>query len=415
MMLGFRMFRRQPPSSPSRATVLHRRASLKFSKTGIVYIGMMLFMGVAAINSQANLLFGMFGLMIGVLLISGVISRLVLRGLSLHRALPDHACVGEPITVSYQVTNTKKFWPSLSVVLAELDGVEGFTKQPHCFLLHAAPQVTASIPALLIPKRRGLHTLNRYQLITSFPFGFVKRSVIGRQKSELLVYPPLAEVSRKLLAICRSADNTGEMSRPQPGGADEFYGVKEYRAGDNPRWIYWRRSARSGTLVSKEMTRVSPPRVLLMVDTFVPARTLDEHALVERVIAMAGSLAAAALDQGLSVGLCAWDAKWVLIPPMRGKRHKADLLSFLARLPLNTSHEPREMVRHVRPALKNGTTPVLFTPHDESLGVEDVRGGLVAVPADSHRARTWFNFDPQIDFLDCMPVNHEPLSDPNRR
>ena len=42
---------------------------------------MMMFMGLAAMNSQANLLFGVFGLMIGILLVSGVISRIVLRAL----------------------------------------------------------------------------------------------------------------------------------------------------------------------------------------------------------------------------------------------------------------------------------------------------------------------------------------------
>jgi len=373
---------------------------------------MMLFMGVAAINSQANLLFGMFGLMVGVLLISGVISRLVLRGLILHRALPDHACVGEPITVGYELTNTKRFWPSLSVVLAELDGVEGFARQPHSFLLHAAPQMMASVPTVLIPKRRGLHTLDRYQLITSFPFGFVKRAVIGRRKDELLIYPPGAEVSRKLLAMCRSADSSGEMSRPQPGGADEFYGVKEYRPGDNPRWIYWRRSARAGTLVSREMTRVSPPRVLLLVDTLVPERTLEEHALVERSIAMAASLAAVALDQGLLVGLCVWSGKWVVVQPTRGKRHKSEVLSLLARLPLNTSHGLGEMALHMRPGLRNGTTPVLFTAHDESLGVQEVHGGLVAVPADSPRAKAWFKFDPKADFIAAMPDDHRPPLEP---
>ena len=369
---------------------------------------MMLFMGGAAINSQANLLFGMFGLMIGVLLISGVISRMVLRGLSLSRELPDHACVGEPITVRYQLTNTKRFWPSLSVALAELDGVESFAKQPESFLLHAGPRMTASVPMVLIPKRRGLHALNRYQLITSFPFGFVRRALTARQKDELLIYPPPAEVNRKLLAICRSADNSGEVSRPRPGGADEFYGVKEYRAGDNPRWIYWRRSARAGTLVSREMTRVSPPRILLLVDTLMRQRTLEEHELVERSIAMAASLAAAALDQGLSVGLCVWSGKWVLVQPMHGKRHKTEILSLLARLPLNVSHGLEEMSLHMRPGLRNGTTPVLFTPHDESLGVQEVHGSLVAVPADSPRASSWFKFDPKIDFVAAMPADHEP-------
>ena len=61
--------------------------------------------------------------------------------------------------------------------------------------------------------------------------------------------------------------------RPRRGGQDEFYGVKEYRTGENPRHIYWRRSARTGVLVAKEMTQVSPPKLLLLVDTNVDNAT----------------------------------------------------------------------------------------------------------------------------------------------
>ena len=65
------------PSNPS-ATPVRRKPSLDFSITGLVYCSMMMFLGLAAVNTQANLLFGVFGLMIGVLLISGIISRAVL-------------------------------------------------------------------------------------------------------------------------------------------------------------------------------------------------------------------------------------------------------------------------------------------------------------------------------------------------
>src|SRR5262245_64608854 len=108
-------------SDPLTTPVRHR-PSLDFSLTGLIYISMMLFMGLAAMNSQANLLFGVFGLMIGILLVSGVISRFVLRGLEVHRAFPEHGIVGQTLTCTYEFTNTKRFWPSLSVTVAELDG-----------------------------------------------------------------------------------------------------------------------------------------------------------------------------------------------------------------------------------------------------------------------------------------------------
>jgi uncharacterized protein (DUF58 family) len=269
--------------------------------------------------------------------------------------------------------------------------------------------MTAAVPMVLVPKRRGLHVLSHYQLITSFPFGFVRRAVTRSVNNNFLIYPPLAEVSPKLLSMCRSADTSGEQSRPQPGGADEFYGVKEYRAGDNPRWIYWRRSARSGKMVSKLMTQVSPPRVLLLVDTFVAERTPEGHAAIERCIAMAASLAVAAIDQGLSVGLCTWSDGWALVQPTRGKRHKDELLSLLSRLALNTTHDLPEVLESAQQVLQSGTTPVLFTPRKSEPGIEDNgRRGMLVIPADSHRARAWFRFDPGVDFQTCMPAEQQP-------
>src|SRR5205809_779837 len=161
------------------ATLVRRRPSLDFSITGLIYCSLMMFMGLAAINSQANLLFGVFGLMIGVLLVSGVISKRVLKKLAVHRILPESAVVGQPVVLTYEFTNQKRFWPSLSVGLGELDGVDAFVKQPFCYMLHTAPGMTAVVPLEVIPRRRGLHQLDRYQISTSFPFGFIKRAVIG--------------------------------------------------------------------------------------------------------------------------------------------------------------------------------------------------------------------------------------------
>ena len=331
---------RVPQSSLPGVTVVCFRPGLDFSGTGLMYCCMMVFMGVAALNSQANLLFGVFGLMIGVLLISGIISRAVLRRLSVRRELPPHGVVGQPMRVTYEITNGKKHWPSLSVTLIELDGVQGFVAQPQCYLLHAAPGMTARIPVEFTAKRRGLYEFDHYQLATSFPFGFVKRAVPGRQKDLIEIYPALAKVDRRLLGLCRSADTSGAPMRPRPGGADEFYGVKEHRPGDNPRWIYWRRSAHTNKLVSKQMTEVAPPRLLLLVDTSIPEPAkirppATAQTLVERTIAMAASLAAAALDDGLSVGLCAYTGPGPRVEgdPADARKKSARRLALAARPP----------------------------------------------------------------------------------
>lgn len=402
-----------PPTSTQprpRLTVVRKKPSIDFSVTGLVYCTMMMFLGLAAVNSQANLLFGVFGLMVGILLISGVFSRMVIRKLTIRRELPAHGTVGQRMGLQYHVENRKRFWPSMSVTLAELDGAEAFTRQPQAYLLHVTAKSSTTISTELLAKRRGLHELNRYQLITSFPFGFVRRAIYGSGRETLLILPAVGLVDQKVIAMCRSAESSGAMIRPRPGGTDEFYGVKDYRRGENPRWIYWRRSARTGALVTKEMTHVSPPRILLLVDTYIADRTLEAHESVERAIAMAASLASSALEQGLPIGLIAWSGDgWTHIPANRGKRHRLDMLTLLARLPLNTTRPQKELLDESRKHQKSGTTLVLMTPQDVRLSLaEAARGSLVALSANHVGMQSYFKFDKRVDFMSCMPFDQQP-------
>jgi uncharacterized protein (DUF58 family) len=398
--------RRPPRRDAGPATPVRRRPSVDFSLTGLIYCAMMMFMGLAAINSGANLLFGVFGLMIGILFISAIICRLVLAGLKVERVIPEYAAVGQNATIQYNFLNRKRIWPSLSVALAELDGAEAFTQQPQAYVLHVAPGKSAAVPVLIVPKRRGLHKLTNFQISTSFPFGFVKRALVGRADDSILIYPALADVSPRLLSLCRSAERGGANMQPRRNGADEFYGVKEFRPGESPRLIYWKRSARTGELVSKEMVQISPPRLLILVDSFIESPTLAEHVTVEKAIAMAASLASRAMDSGMAVGLCAWSGDWTAIAPQRGKRHCRDVLAALAALPINRTAPASELVKQAKDMALEPVTSVLFTPRPVEMGLGDrVRGGMVLVSVESDQARSWFRFDPSVDFLRCMPAD----------
>jgi uncharacterized protein (DUF58 family) len=391
------------------AGALRRKPAVDLSLGGLLYVGMMLFMVMAAMNTKHNLLYAMVGLMGGVLVVSLFVSRLVLRKIEVHRELPDHAIVGQPATVEYQFRNRKGYWPSLSVSITELDSPKAFTRPPQAYVLHAAAGMTATVPARLVPTRRGVQSLERYEMATSFPFGFIKRAIERQRKDSLLVYPAMAQVEPRLLERCISEEFTSSRMRPRPGGADEFYGVKEFREGDNPRLINWRRTARTGTVVANEMTRVSPPRLVVLVDTHLRDRGSAEHALVERAIATAASVVDHALSRGMAVGLHAWAGHVLGISPSRGKRHRRELLTALARLPINTDCPPEKLLGSAHDSLRGGATAVIVTPHELELGLASLgRGRCIVLSLSSPLVRDAVRFDPSIDFAACMPLDQQP-------
>ncbi|MFN4242017.1 MAG: DUF58 domain-containing protein [Tepidisphaerales bacterium] len=452
------------------ATLVKRKPRWDFSIAGLMYVTMTMFMGIAAMNTQANLLFGVFGLMLSVGLVCFVISRLMLTGLTVRRLLPDAAVVGVPVAVGYEFHNGKRFWPSMSVQVSELDGVQAFVQQPHAYLLHAAAGTSAAVKVEVTPKRRGVYSLGAYQVSTGFPFGFVKRAVTRYQADSLVIFPPLAEVDGRLLRWLRSSETAGVTVRPQRGGEDEVYGVKEYRGGENPRLIHWKRSARTGQLVAREMTRVSPPRVMVVVDTWRADDAAGSVAAAERAVAVAASLASELLEQGLLVGLAAVQGddnaagdgaddaaaanvgrddgdglagsavggggRVVLMQPNRGKRHRRDVLSVLARLETGPDVSVDALMSRVMRTVRAGTTLVLVTsrglagPAGGTPGVggaaeaatggglrwggdgpswamwsgrQQGHDGVVVLNVMSPLARAWFRFSPTVDFSLTMP------------
>ena len=305
----------------------------------------------------------------------------------------------------YEITNSKRFWPSLSVSLAELDGAEGFARQPQCYLLHAAAGMTASVPADLLPKRRGLHELNRYQLGTGFPFGFVKRAVINSHSDRVLIYPALAAVDRRLVAMCRAAELSGATVRPQPGGADEFYGVKEFRSGENRRLIYWRRSRphRNPGFQGNDprrSTAAAPACRYLSgrADHSIrrAGRASHRHGRLARVGGPGRGDASGArlLERALARGCAA-----------RGKQQRTEILSAFAPLSSNHERELSELLEECHSLIRPGVTPVLFTPRNVQLGlIEEARGAMLVISSSIASAQAYFRFDPGVNFRSCMPA-----------
>lgn len=392
----------------AQVTPVYRRPGFDFSMTGLVYASIMAFMGLAAVNLQASLLFGVFGLMIGIVLISGIISKLVLKRIAVRRLLPDQATVGRTTLMHYSVINQKRVWASFSVTIAELDGAQSFRRQPQSYLLHAAPGQSAAITSEVIPKRRGMLQFDHYQLSTSFPFGFIKRAIVRRHADPLLVFPPMARVDPKLLTQFKSAEMTGNNLRPKPHGSDEFYGLRDYRPGESPRLIDWKRTARTGRLISREMTQVSPPRIVVVVDTHNPDSSAARANHVERSIAQAASLIDVALDAGLAVGLVVRGTHWSVMSANRGKRHKRELLTVLAMLPDAGSQRVDDATAALGQAsaiANQMTTLVLFTGGAASnLNQAGRRGGGISIGAVSDVAKRWFDFDPSIDFDVAGPL-----------
>jgi uncharacterized protein (DUF58 family) len=314
----------------------------RVTASGIIFVAITGFVCIAAINSGTNLLYLALGLMVGGFVVSAVISRISLAGLEVQRIMSDHVVARETADIHYQLTNKKRYWPCFAIRIMEAVPKErrGLLEAPTGYALHVPALKSVIVPTRLLAVRRGRIELSDIYLTCSFPFGFVEYSITVTHRQDLVVYPRIGTLSRHLALRCLDATESGTMTSGVRRGNDEFYGVREYRSGDNMRSIHWRSSARMGELMIREMANNAPPQmiVVLNVRRWRTMGTAEER--VERAVEVAASLLCYAFMENFAVALAIAGTSDDTPPkPQMGRESRSMLLHRLATLNIEDVQE----------------------------------------------------------------------------
>lgn len=142
--------------------------------------------------------------------------------------------------------------------------------------------------------RRGVYRWEKLTLSCRYPFGLFRRRLRFDHPHEIVVLPQLGTLHQSRL---RQLLNPPPRPTPQPRrrlsrrslAPADFYGVRDFRPGDSPRWIHWRTSARMGTPMVREFEETPIEHLIVIVDPWLPAaarglweRLRDEFDAVRR-------------------------------------------------------------------------------------------------------------------------------------
>ncbi len=299
-----------------------RGITWRLPRAGQGFLIMTLVMLLAAWNSGMNLLYLLAGGLISFLLLSIFFSARNLRGLEVNCEAPSAVHRGENVAVMVRVENHKPVLPTISlhIELAESPGhsVGYLVKLP------ARKAGVVRINALF-PKR-GVFPPPPVDLVTTFPFGLIETRLRVHDSAEVVVYPRVRAVRPAALDAARGS---GDVPRLVRGLGDEFFGLREYVAGDDLRHVAWRISARMGELVVKEMAHETSRYVLFVFDARERYALPDFEDRFEEAIELVASLGATLLNRQYRVGLLTAGEH---LPEEEGKAQAKRLLEMLARL-----------------------------------------------------------------------------------
>jgi uncharacterized protein (DUF58 family) len=234
---------------------------LKTTRQGKVFILVTVGVGIAAINTANNLLFLVLGFMLSLIVISGILSETVLRGIEIRRRLPTLPWAGEPCPIEITVENAKRI-PSYCLEIQDLSS--NFVINRRCFFLKVSGRKSQSTTYHCVFPRRGMYHFTGYKVITRFPFSLFAKSYFYEAPDDFVVAPRKVPPRRPPESEWEHGEDvTGrEPDRLDPEPAL----MHPYNPGDDVRRINWKLSARRHRLVVTEGVKHARRQINLLFD-----------------------------------------------------------------------------------------------------------------------------------------------------
>ncbi|MCB9666902.1 MAG: DUF58 domain-containing protein [Myxococcales bacterium] len=235
----------------------------RLTTEGKVFIAIACIVGLAAVNTGNNLVYLVFGLMLTLMLLSGLLSEFTLRGVSVTRVLPPYIYARLPALMQIALRNHKRWLSSYSLKVSEAE--QGTSAQAPVYFGWLGPHSTQRQGYAVVFERRGPSKRLGLWLTSSFPFGLVEKSQFIPSALEHLVFPePRAPLRyhRRPFAVAHE-----RVWAAGPGQGDEIVGIREYQRGDAASSIHWRRSASLGALVTRERSAQDEDMLSITIDT----------------------------------------------------------------------------------------------------------------------------------------------------
>ncbi|MEM7128167.1 MAG: DUF58 domain-containing protein [Chloroflexota bacterium] len=222
---------------------------------------------------------------------------------------------------------------------------------------------------------RGFYRYGPAHLHSGDGFGFFGRRGVLSHQDQLIVYPTIYSVAELRLPTRNPFGESRSRGRLYEDPL-RTVGIREWQPADSLRRVHWKASARHQELLSRQYEPSEEQQLLL----FLNVATLERHwhghipELQERVISVAGSLAALAVEERLPVGLIANGAlpssdQSLRLLPGRSPAQLVRILELLAAVTPFATQPIEEMVLQEATRAPWGATLVIVTAiaHDDLL------------------------------------------------
>jgi uncharacterized protein (DUF58 family) len=229
------------------------RLRLRITRLGSMYVLAMAAAGMLGVYTSNNLLYAVFGLMVGILLVSGWVSRASIKDLVPVRIEEGTLFAKTKGGLRLRLSDGRPSRPRGVAIRLE---IADCAAEP-IFFGGGKGDASPLACCRVWPNSRGPAIVNCVEISTTHPFGFLEKTWRIHVAMSFLVAPNPAGYEHP-------QGGSGDFSEPSPdAGASSAAGAKPFVAGESKNRIHWKRTAQKGEPWVRVMEADRPKGILL--------------------------------------------------------------------------------------------------------------------------------------------------------
>lgn len=216
---------------------------------GWTLVFLLVWIPLAGIATANNFLLLIFFLMVGLAVLSHWLAMRNIRSVSLSRRFPEDVYAGTPFPVKYVFASDSAPWGAVTLKFQEAAPLTSTNGEVQC--ARVAANESTAVRGYFSTPCRGDVIVGPGTLQSAFPFGLAEYSRKNGPSDPLLVFPRIEPLYEDM-PIRLGGLGTG-LERIDPFGTVPFQ-FREYIPGDPYKHIEWKKTASTGTLITKVLS-----------------------------------------------------------------------------------------------------------------------------------------------------------------
>lgn len=332
------------------------------------------------------------------------------RGVRAFRNCPDRLSNGDINTISLSVSNRYPF--RIGITIVEEVPFQ-FQKRDLAFNTYLGIDRSEVLYYDLRPTERGVYRFGAVNVYVRGLLGFVSRRYIFDAGKEVAVYPSFIEMRKyELLAASHRLTDYGIKKIRRIGHATEFDQIKHYVAGDDPRTINYKATARVNQLMVNTYQEEKSQPVYCLIDK---GRTMkmpfNGMTLLDHAINSTLMVCSTALNKGDKAGLITFskDIDEILAADKQRRQRNKILETLYAQKTDFKESDYERLYVTVRRKLSQRSLIILYTNFETVNGMRRQLKYLSHMAKDHLVLVAFFLNSEFNEVLDTAPANMEEM------